>query len=75
MLFWYLFVVESLERCCVLVGQMKIALLEIRGKQCIRRAAITCLTTKPPVEKYHPDRIIIECSYVDLLTAYLMPPI
>ncbi|KAI0315186.1 CobW/HypB/UreG, nucleotide-binding domain-containing protein [Amylostereum chailletii] len=31
--------------CCVLVGQMKTALLEI-------------------LENYHPDRIIIECSYV-----------
>lgn len=50
------------RRCCVLVGQMKTALLEIRGKFLHGLATVHHLTLLGSVEKYRPDRIIIECS-------------
>ena len=47
-------------RCCVLVGQMKSALLEIRGKICWYHW-LTNLT-QFITDTLRPDRIIIECS-------------
>lgn len=52
--------------CCVLVGQMKLALQELKGKKkmtfwlqkCLVQQFIFCSLT----DKYNPDRIIIETS-------------
>ncbi|KAI0663709.1 cobW-domain-containing protein [Cubamyces menziesii] len=52
--------------CCVLVGQMKNALLEIRGttqsRFTVTAKPLASALTHPLTEKYRPDRIIIECS-------------
>ena len=45
----------------MLVGQMKSALLEIRGKVCCRFTRIANLM-HPTADNFRPDRIIIECS-------------
>lgn len=48
----------------MLVGQMKTALLEIRGKFIIQVERRRDPNTAILAEKFRPDRIIIECSYV-----------
>lgn len=52
----------EVSRCCVLVGQMKTALLEIKGTQYILWLDISHIHTH--TENYSPDRIIIETSCV-----------
>lgn len=47
-------------RCCVLVGQMQTAILEIKGV--FLRPKLTYGGNLNPADKYFPDRIIIECS-------------
>ena len=47
-------------RCCVLVGQMKSALLEIRGEDRWRNRLADL--THSVTDSFWPDRIIIECS-------------
>lgn len=47
-------------RCCVLVGQMKSALLEIRGENRWRNRLADL--THSVTDSFWPDRIIIECS-------------
>lgn len=49
------------SRCCVLVGQMKTALLEILGTH-LSEYPIYSNSETPAAEKFHPDRIIIESS-------------
>ena len=49
-------------RCCVLVGQMKTALLEIRGNDLVRLKTALKGLANNLLEKFRPDRIIIECS-------------
>ena len=49
------------RRCCVLVGQMKTAILEIRGEGRVK-PGLNGPLMYPPAEKYRPDRIIIETS-------------
>lgn len=51
-----------LLRCCVLVGQMQTALLEIRGM--LSSIDQLCVYLTPLEDNFRPDRIIIECSYV-----------
>ena len=58
--------VECVKRCCVLVVQMKTALLEILGAFATVRDASIFSSSDALIypEKFTPDRIIIECSYV-----------
>ena len=52
--------VPTLPRCCVLVGQMKSALLEIRGED--RWSNQITLILYFVADSFWPDRVIIECS-------------
>jgi len=52
--------VSEILRCCVLVGQMQTALLEIRGWFSLLEPPV--LSPSTWLDKYRPDRIIIECS-------------
>jgi G3E family GTPase len=47
--------------CCVLVGQMKLALEELRGKKAWRLFFLKYILTSS-LDKYNPDRIIVETS-------------
>lgn len=46
--------------CCVLVGQMKLALLELKGNGIEMAHDETCTHYSTLPEKYNPDRIIVE---------------
>lgn len=46
--------------CCVLVGQMKLALLELKGNSIKMAHDKTCPHYFTLPEKYNPDRIIVE---------------
>lgn len=46
--------------CCVLVGQMKLALLELKGNGIEMAHDKTCTHNSTLLEKYNPDRIIVE---------------
>ncbi|KAG6374295.1 CobW domain-containing protein [Boletus reticuloceps] len=48
--------------CCVLVGQMKNALLEIRGRGPCHDEKECWITLVSILDNFRPDRIIIECS-------------